>query len=164
MYQLDELLYQSFNMSDKDKMRLYRWNFCDLNAMNEQKKYILWPAYSHHEMTQQRPLFLQRILLPTKNFGFGKLLPEVCRYKYFYFFFDIRTYMYICIYVHICSVCQRPSFTYSKLWYLRYLTFWPEHHWKERKLKVSARHLTNITSPSNNEPGRTHLWKPSLSK
>ena len=40
MYQLDELLYQSFNMSDKDKMRLYRWNFCDLNAMNEQK-YIL---------------------------------------------------------------------------------------------------------------------------
>merc|ERR1712107_213032 len=24
MYQLDELLYQSFNMSDKDKMRLYR--------------------------------------------------------------------------------------------------------------------------------------------
>merc|ERR1711948_163816 len=39
--ELDELLYQSFNMSDKDKMRLYR------------------------------------ILLPTKNFGFRKLLSEV---------------------------------------------------------------------------------------
>ena len=103
---------------------------------------------------------LQRILLPTKNFGFGKLLPEVCRYKYFYFFFDIGTYMYICIYVHICSVCQRPSFTYSKLWYLRYLTFWPEHHWEERKLKVSARHPTNITSPNDNEPGRGHFCPP----
>ena len=102
---------------------------------------------------------LQRILLPTKNFGFGKLLSEVCRCKYFYFFFYMINAR-ICIYLHICTVCQRPSFTYSKLWYLRYLTFWPEHHWEERKLKVSARHLTNIISPSNNEPGRAHFCPP----
>ena len=41
---------------------------------------------------------LQRILLPTKNFGFGKLLSEVCRYKYFYFLYNICTYVYTHIY------------------------------------------------------------------
>ena len=43
---------------------------------------------------------LQRILLPTKNFGFGKLLSEVSRYKYFYFFFYMM-YVHVCICVYM---------------------------------------------------------------
>ena len=68
---------------------------------------------------------------------------------------------YVQMYIYVLFVKDPPSLTQScGLWYLRQLTFWPEHHWEERKLKVSARHPTNITSPSNNEPGRARFCPP----
>ena len=114
-------------------------------------------------MTQQRPLLFAENFTTHQEFRLRETTTRGMSIQIFLFLFWY-THVCVCTYVHICSVCQRPSFTYSKLWYLRYLTFLPEHHWEQRKLKVSARHLTKITSCSNNESGRTHLWKPSMSK
>ena len=152
MYQLDELLYQSFNMSDKDKNRLYRWIFAtSMQWMN--RSCIFFNLHTPHEMTQQRTLLFAENFTTHQEFRLPETTIRGMSIQIFLFllliwYMYICLYVYICIYVHICTVCQRTSFTYSKLWYLRYLTFWPEHHWEQRKLKLSAKHLKNITSPA----------------
>ena len=95
MYQLDELLYQSFNMSDKDKMRLYRWIFAtSMQWMN--RRSIFFNLHTPYEMTQQRTLSFAENFTTHQEFRLRETTIRGMSIQIFLFFLsNICTYVYI---------------------------------------------------------------------